>query len=332
MATRKLTKSTPPRAVKTTSQDYPRVRDTGGKFDGCLDESKLVAHQRKIPEAEMKGLMKRAIERAAVKSRSEMLSIPSEATEEEVALVYEKEGGELFKYFKKYPTDPAASARQMKGKHYRDVGRELFRNRMLQKERMNAGWRYQFLAVDAARASGRFKSVSDIGTSEGDFNAVIGFADESPGDLSLYTSVKNRSNTLGGQNWPKAIAAMEAAAAADKNRIGPYLCVFGIAIDRGERYIKREKKTKRAQSENTEVWQSDFFWPFFTNYKYEEIMQMMLEVLEEENTDVGELPAGVSAPDEVLDAFGKKCFDAGLVDKLGKFDNTKKLVSFFCQK
>ncbi|MET0649086.1 MAG: hypothetical protein ABW208_20950 [Pyrinomonadaceae bacterium] len=332
MATRKSAKNPSHKVVATTSQDYPRIRDPKSKFSGCLDESKVIPHKKKIPEAEMKRLMKRAIERAAVKSRREMLSIPPDATEEETAEIYEKEGKELFKYFKKYPTDPAASAYQMKGKHYRDVGAELFRNRTLQKERMNSGWRYQFLAVDAARASGRFKSVSDIGTAEGDFNAVVGFIDDAYEDLNLYTSVKNRSNTLGGQDWPKAIAALEAVAAVDKNRIGPYLCVFGIAIDRGERYIKREKKTKRAQSDNTEVWQSDFFWPFFTNHTYEEIMQMMLEVLEEDDADTGELPAAINVPDEVLDAFGKKCIDAGLVDRLGRFDNTKKLVSFFCQK
>jgi hypothetical protein len=74
---------------------------------------------------------------------------------------------------------------------------------------------------------------------------------------------------MGGQDWPKAIQALENVAKNDRNRTGPYCCIFGIAIDRGSRYIKREKKTGRAYSENTEVWLSDFFWPFFSNHSLE---------------------------------------------------------------
>jgi hypothetical protein len=140
--------------------------------------------------------------------------------------------------------DPASTAHQIYNKHYRVVGIEQFRNRTLQKERMNSGWRYQYLSVDCARESGRFVSVSDIGAAEGDFNAIIEFTDPTLQPLRLYVSVKNRSNTMGGQDWPKAIHALESVAIADKNATGPYCCVFGIAMERGQRNIKRQQKTK----------------------------------------------------------------------------------------
>jgi hypothetical protein len=44
---------------------------------------------------------------------------------------------------------------------------------------------------------------------------------------------------MGGQDWPKAISALENVARSDKNRSGPYICVFGIAIDKGQRQIRR---------------------------------------------------------------------------------------------
>jgi hypothetical protein len=316
---------------KTFSQEYPKIKDEKDPFYGFLDEATLVHHKAKIDPEVLKRLIKTAIANANRKSSREILAIPPNATPEQLKEIYEREGKELFKYFKKYPGDPASTAHQTYRKHYRDVGLEQFRNRTLQKERMNSGWRYQFLAVDAARHSKRFISVSDIGAAEADFNALITFLDKTKEPLSLYVSIKNRSNTMGGQDWPKAIHALEAVAKTDKNRTGPYLCVFGIAIDRGSRRIMREQKTKRAHSENTEIWLSDFFWPFFANYSYEEIMTHVLDVLVA-TADAEELPTQVDVPDEVLDAFGAACLKAGLVDELGNFSDAYKLVKFFCQK
>ena len=51
-----------------------------------------------------------------------------------------------------------------------------------------------------------------------------------------------------GQDWPKAIKALEDVARTDKNRTGPYLCVFGIVIEKGQRTIKRNAKSKSAYS------------------------------------------------------------------------------------
>lgn len=113
-------------------------------------------------------------------------------------------------------TDPASTAQQIYQKQYRIVGLEQFRNRLLQKGRMNTGWRYQFLVLDCAIHSGRFHGISGIGMTEGDFNAEVEFSDKSQSPLNLYVSVKNRRNTLGGQDWPKAIKALEDTAIHEK--------------------------------------------------------------------------------------------------------------------
>jgi hypothetical protein len=319
------------KSSKTISQDYPRITDPNNPFYGYLDESALVPHNGKISPETLKKLIRSAITNASRKSSREILAIPSDATPEQLTKIYEKEGKELFRYFKKYVGDPAATAHQIFRKNYRDVGVEQFRNRTLQKERMNSGWRYQFLAVDCARNAKRFKSISDLGAAEADFNALIEFLDKAKDPLSLYVSIKNRANTMGGQDWPKAIAALESVAKTDKNRTGSYLCVFGIAMDRGLRRIMREQKTKRAHSENTEIWLSDFFWPFFTNYSYEEIMTNVLDVLVS-SAEAEELPTQMEVPDKMLDAFGESCMKARLVDELGNFNDAYKLVQFFCQK
>ncbi len=316
---------------RTIPQAYPRIQDETSPYYGCLDDSLLTAHSGKIPPEQLKTLIRAAINAANRKSSREILSIPTDATPEEVETIYEREGRKLFQYFKKYMGDPASTAHQIYGKHYRIVGTEQFRNRTLQKERMNSGWRYQFLAVDCARSSRRFKSVSDIGAAEGDFNAIIEFQNPVLAPLRLYVSVKNRSNTLGGQDWPKAIEALERVAKTDKNAIGPYCCVFGIAMDRGTRYIKREQKSKLPHSVNTEVWLSDYFWPFFSNYSYEEIMTLVLDVLissyEAEN-----LSTEIEIPDKLLDSFGEACARAGLIDDKGVFNDPYRLVHFFVNK
>lgn len=315
----------------TIPQPYPRIQDERRADYGCLDDSLLVPHQKKMPSEVVRGLILDAIRNANSKSSREILSIPKTATTDDLAKLYEREGKKLFAYFKKYCGDPASTAHQVYGKHYRDVGIEQFRNRTLQKERMNSGWRYQYLAHDCASHSGRFQTVSDLGAAEADFNVTIRFRDKSKGLLSLYVSVKNRSNTMGGQDWPKAIQALESIAKNDKNRIGAYCCVFGIAMERGGRYIKRDKKSKRAHSDNTEVWLSDFFWPFFSNYSYEEMMTLVLDVLLS-SVQADKLPTQTEVPEKLLDSFGQCCRRSDLLDGLGNFDDPIKLVQFFCRK
>jgi len=317
--------------AKIVPQNYPRISDPKSNSYGYLDDSTLTPHSHKISVNELKGLILTAIINANKKSSRQILSMSANVSKEEVDQIIKREGKKLFDYFKKYVGDPAATAHQLYGKHYIGVGKEQFRNRTLQKERMNSGWRYQFLALTCAQKSKRFISVSDIGAAEGDFNAVIAFLDHNKQPLSFYVSVKNRSNTMGGQDWPKAIQALESYAINDKNRTGPYCCVFGIAMDRGTRYIKVEKKSGKPHSFNTEVWLSDFFWPFFANYGYEEIMQIVLGVLLDEYSPEM-LASQIEIPDELLKVFGDYCTRAKLIDEKGFFHDPYRLVNFFCQK
>lgn len=310
-------------------QNYPRISDPNDSYYGCLDDTKLVSHTIKIPEDKMKELILLAIKNANKKSSREILSIPQNATNEEIEKICVKEGKELFKYFKKYCGDPASTAHQVYQKHYSDIAREQFRNRTLQKERMNSGWRYQYLVIDCARETKRFKSISDIGASEGDFNAIIHFIDKTQSPLNLYVSVKNRSNTMGGQDWPKAIKALETLAANDKNKVGPYCCIFGMAMDRGTRHIKRRANDSVAHSINTEVWLSDYFWPFFANSNYEEIMTLVLKVLLSSQS-TNKSSAEIDIPEELVVSFGECCKQADLLDETGNFNDPFKLVKFFC--
>jgi len=280
------------------AQPYPRIQDPDDPDYDCLDDSRLVQHTITIPTEQVKAFIRQAIEDANKKSSRAILNIAADATQEELDKVYKREGKKLLQYFKKYSPDPAATAQQVKGKPYTEVGRDLFKRRSLQKERMNSGWRYQYLTIYCARATERFKSVSDIGSQEADFNAQIGFLDYPNEHLNLFVSVKNRRNTVGGQDFPKVARALELEALNNMNRIGPYLCVFGIAMDRGTRQIRRDRQ-KRPHAANTEIWLSDYFWPFFTNYSYEDIMALVLEVLEQLHIDTG-LTTDIYVPDEFL--------------------------------
>jgi hypothetical protein len=300
-------------------QKYPRLEND------LLDESKLVRHFYKIPFSVLKAIIVEAIEIAGRKSSRAILNLPDNAPQEEVTRTYSKEGKELFRYFVKYCGDAASTALQCTGRKCSDIAKQQFRNRTLQKERMNSAWRYQYIAKDAASASKRFESVSDIGLAEADFNAVIRYRNRKT-KLTVYVSVKNRSNTMGGQDWPKAIVALERVASSDKNRDGEYICVFGLSVERGTRLVKRNK-LGAAFSSNTELWFADFFWPFFSNYTYEEIAKLVLDVLiatEKRHSSIEDIPK------ELLDSFEKCCKENNLLDEQGRFVDPYKLVEFFC--
>ena len=176
------------------SQNYPRCEN------GLLDVTKLAPHIERLPESEIKKFIQTAILHASKKASRNILEIPGDTNPDEIEKIHIKKGKDLFKYFKKYCGDPAATSHQIHNKNYFDVGKEQFRNRTLQKERMNSGWRYQFLVVECAEHSSRFKRVSDIGAAEADFNAIIEANDSDITQINLYVSVKNRSNTMGGQD------------------------------------------------------------------------------------------------------------------------------------
>jgi hypothetical protein len=320
-----MTKSTIP-------QPYPRLGE-GNRYAGFLDEDALVPHTRKILLSELREIIVAAIDYANRKSSRAILSIAPDASDAEARTIYFREGRNLFAYFRRYCGDPATTAYECGGRDCREVAAEQFHNRMLQKERMNSGWRYQRIAFRCASSSQRFRSVSDIGAVEADFNVEINTVNGHPSPVvNIYISIKNRVNTLGGQDWPKAIAALEEVAKNDKNRHGPYLCVFGIAMDRGVRLIKNSQKSGTPHSSNTEVWLADFFWPFVSNYSYEEIMLAVYDVFAEQGLELENRTVGIAPPPELLDSFYSECRRHGLVDDQGEFNDPKQLVRFFCQK
>jgi hypothetical protein len=303
-------------------QNYPRISDEDSPLHGYVDESKLQPHVHKIPIPELESIVVDSLEYANKKSSRTIFKIIGDTTED----FYKKTGKDLFKYFLQYCGDPASTAHACLNRQYSDIGREQFRNRLLQKQRMNSGWRYQYIAKTTALSSKRFLSVSDLGAEEADFNATIKILN-SKEVLNIYTSVKNRSNTVGGQDMPKAIRALENVASNDKNRTGPFICVFGIVMERGFRNIRTEKKSKNPYSYNTEIWMSDFFWPFFSNYSYEEIIKAVLSVLiDKAEKDEFE----IEIPPEILDSFGECCRRYGLLDDKGVFNDAYKLVDLFC--
>ena len=307
-------------------QSYPRILDEADPCYGFLDDSQLVPHVHKIKIPELKRIIKSAIINANQKSNRTILDIQDDASPDEIQKLFVKKGKELFHYFVKYCGDPAATAIACHNNHYSTIAKEQFRNRTLQKERMNSGWRYQFIAKDGASYSKRFDLVSELGASEADFCVSIRTIKHKPESVSIYVSVKNRTNTMGGQDWPKAIAALETVAKNDKNRTSPYLCVFGIAMEKGDRLVKQEQKTKRKYSHNTEIWRSDFFWPFFTNHSYEEIIQAVLDVL----IEVGEKDSiDIEIPEGLIESFGECCRQHDLLDDRGVFHDPYRLVKLF---
>lgn len=128
---------------------------------------------QRLTKEELQKIILKSIDIAERKASRDILDLPDDATDDEVIDILRKEGWELFKYFKKYCGDPAATAHQCITRHYRDVASEQFRNRTLQKERMNTAWRYQYIAKETALTSGRFNDVSDRGLNEADFVVVV---------------------------------------------------------------------------------------------------------------------------------------------------------------
>lgn len=318
------TQSKTKKSKSTTPQSYPRLPE-GDEFAGFLDDAALQDHVQRIPREQLEEMIAKAIAYANLKSSREMLDMPEGLASEMIEKFYVYEGRELFKYMVKYCGDPASTAYRCLNQTYATIAEEQFYNRTRQKQRMNSGWRYQSLAKDAATASQRFSSVSDIGLKEADFNAKIKIANQL-NELNLYVSVKNRSNTVGGQDMPKAIRALESEASTDQNRAGPYLCVLGIAMESGLRVIRSDKKSNSPYSVNTEIWYSDYFWPFFANYSYQEIIQAVLAML---MTTQKPDQLNIPIPNQVIEAFGECCKGYELLDDEGRFKDADQLAMLF---
>ena len=312
-----------PQTNRKGIQGYPRIEDEKSEYFNYLDDTRLQKHPAKISKEKLDEIIRQAVKKADAKSSRGDFAIPENAGQKEIEQIYRKGGKELFDYLLRYYGDPASSVLAYMGKTYTEIGNELYRNKMLQKERMNSGWRYQYMVKDLAIASNRFESVLDIGTNESDFNVTIRIPDSDHEVLTIYVSIKNRENTMGGQDWPKAIEALETMAKNDKNREKYYLCVFGFTMQQGKRKFRMKKGTQTPYSYNTELWSSNFLWPFFSGYTFEEITKEIYRVLRE----TGEAGSfGLQAPPEVLEMFGEYCRANGLLDEAGRFSDAGILI------
>ncbi len=92
----------------------------------------------------------------------------------------------------------------------------------------------------------------------------------------------------------------------------------------------KAKRGGNYYSINTEIWLSDFFWPFFANHTYEEIMNAVLDALMEEGRRAESVTIDVTVPNDLIESFGDWCRKHNLVDSNGRFNDAKKLVRFFC--
>ena len=143
------------------AQDYPRISE-GEEFAGLLDEKKLTPHTYRISQSKLRQIIADAVKSANRKASRAILNIPEKSTDAEMRKIFLKEGRKLLDYFRQYCGDPPATAYQCLNRHYSEVAIEQFRNRTLQKERMNSGWRYQFIAYKCALAMRKRKLAAEI--------------------------------------------------------------------------------------------------------------------------------------------------------------------------
>lgn len=100
-------------------------------------------------------------------------------------------------------------------------------------------------------------------------------------------------------------------------------------MERGQRTIRARQGSKLAYSVNTEIWFSDFFWPFFSNHTYDEIAKAVLTVLIKDGYSSS---LDIEIPPDLIESFGIRCHDYNLLDERGCFNDPYRLVDLFCGK
>ena len=89
--------------------------------------------------------------------------------------------------------------------------------------------------------------------------------------LCVYGSVKKSADTVGGQDFGGAVKRLEKVAHEDQGRKRPHLCAFIIGNPirgilrsyKDSRYIRSDRQ-KHPYSENGEVWEPGFIFPYLT--------------------------------------------------------------------
>ena len=137
-------------------QQYPRDEK------GFLDVSKLANHKKSLKNTDLVKIVEAAIKYADSKASEDVFRAGKEMPSSSKARAAGAPGAELLRHFQRYCIDPAQTALDTCGQHYATIAEDLAKNRLTQIMRMNVGWRYQYIAKDAASRTGRFKHISDL--------------------------------------------------------------------------------------------------------------------------------------------------------------------------
>jgi len=293
-----------------TYQPYPR------DADGLLKLDLLPEGKTRISEVILRDAISDAIHKANKKSSRDPVLDELNTGAERANQTAAKR---LFALFRNYSADPAEASVHILGRTPYDIVTEIYRSLLEKRLRMNAGWRYQFLAEELASKSERFERVSGLGTRE-DFTVIVRLKNGS--EVNVYVSVKNRRDTISGKDYPAVITRMEAEPSNDRNRVGPYLIVIALAIHPGKNRSRMRNKDKQLISENFELWPANFFWPFVAGVSYETIMAAVASQIKR--------VALPSLPVEVSDYFEQLCREAGLLQD-GAFHDQGALLKLFCR-
>lgn len=161
----------------------------------------------------------------------------------------------------------------------------------MHRHKMQMGDYYHKLILELMKASSTLDNSSiqnaHDGPREGDVIIDVKTPGFSPG-LRIYGSVKKSADTVGGQDFAAAFQRLEKVALEDQGRRKPYLCAFmignpikGIVCSYEESRHIRGDRQHRAHSENGEVWEPGFIFPYSTGRSARQIFKMSLKLVEQ---------------------------------------------------
>lgn len=195
----------------------------------------------------------------------------------------------------------------------------------MHKHKMQMGDYYHKLILEIMKASRSLKNANienaNDGPREGDVIADIKTPSFEKG-IRLYGSVKKSADTVGGQDFGDALKRLEKVAREDQGRRKPFLCVFmignpikGTVRDYRDSRSIRADKHGRPYSENGEVWEPGFIFPYITGRSARDVFRISLDL-------VGQYLPYVSLRfrEESERILGQRLRDLRLVGGDGKLD------------
>jgi len=159
----------------------------------------------------------------------------------------------------------------------------------MHKHKMQMGDYYHKLILEMMKASRSLRNSNvenaNDGPREGDIIADIKTPSFGKG-IRVYGSVKKSADTVGGQDFGDAMKRLEKVAREDQGRRKPFLCVFmignpikGIVRDYRDSRCIRADKNGRPYSENGEVWEPGFIFPYITGHSARDVFRISLDLV-----------------------------------------------------